>query len=83
MEVKNSQFSAFIDGFTPNTYVMVIMSDSSIREYFSIATFTDFLLTAFFYFSLCRNSSEHSKFSKTFWKIRRRQELVSINNFIL
>ncbi|XP_017480380.1 PREDICTED: ras-related GTP-binding protein A-like [Rhagoletis zephyria] len=30
MEVKNSQFSAFIDGFTPNTYVMVIMSDSSI-----------------------------------------------------
>lgn len=32
MEVKNSQFSAFIDGFTPNTYVMVIMSDSSIRK---------------------------------------------------
>jgi len=30
MEVKNSNFAAFIDGFTPNTYVMVIMSDSSI-----------------------------------------------------
>jgi Ras-related GTP-binding protein A/B len=30
MEVKNSNFAAFIDGFTPNTYVMVIMSDPSI-----------------------------------------------------
>ncbi|KAI7692740.1 Ras-related GTP-binding protein A, partial [Sarcoptes scabiei] len=30
MEVKNSKFSAFIDEFTPNTYVMVIMSDPSI-----------------------------------------------------
>ncbi|XP_054168493.1 ras-related GTP-binding protein A-like [Oppia nitens] len=30
MEVKNTNFAAFIDGFTPNTYVMVIMSDPSI-----------------------------------------------------
>jgi Ras-related GTP-binding protein A/B len=30
MEVKNSHFGAFIDIFTPNTYVMVITSDSSI-----------------------------------------------------
>lgn len=30
MEVRNSSFSAFIDVFTPNTYVMVIMSDSTI-----------------------------------------------------
>lgn len=30
MEVKNSEFAAFIDVFTPNTYVMVIMSDSNI-----------------------------------------------------
>nr|XP_027203623.1 ras-related GTP-binding protein A-like [Dermatophagoides pteronyssinus] len=30
MEVKNSKFSAFIDEFTPNTYVMVIISDPSI-----------------------------------------------------
>lgn len=30
MEVRNSAFGAFIDVFTPNTYVMVIMSDSSI-----------------------------------------------------
>lgn len=30
MEVRNSCFAAFIDIFTPNTYVMVIMSDPSI-----------------------------------------------------
>lgn len=30
MEVRNSSFAAFIDGFTSNTYVMVIMSDSSV-----------------------------------------------------
>ena len=33
MEVRNSAFSAYIDVFTPNTYVMVIMSDSTIRKY--------------------------------------------------
>ncbi|PIK40880.1 putative ras-related GTP-binding protein A-like [Apostichopus japonicus] len=31
MEVRNSSFAAFIDVFTSNTYVMVIMSDPSIR----------------------------------------------------
>ncbi|XP_020605377.1 ras-related GTP-binding protein A [Orbicella faveolata] len=30
MEVRNSAFAAYIDVFTPNTYVMVIMSDSTI-----------------------------------------------------
>jgi len=30
MEVRNSNFAAFVDSFTPNTYVMVIMSDPSI-----------------------------------------------------
>ncbi|EDO37935.1 predicted protein [Nematostella vectensis] len=30
MEVKNSGFAAYIDVFTPNTYVMVIMSDTTI-----------------------------------------------------
>ena len=30
MEVRNSNFSAFIDVFTANTYVMVIVSDSQI-----------------------------------------------------
>ena len=32
MEVRNHTFAAFIDIFTPNTYVMVIMTDSSIRK---------------------------------------------------
>eukprot|EP01121_Diplochlamys_sp_Union-15-3_P007357 TRINITY_DN1862_c1_g1_i1.p1 TRINITY_DN1862_c1_g1~~TRINITY_DN1862_c1_g1_i1.p1 ORF type:complete len:314 (-),score=44.71 TRINITY_DN1862_c1_g1_i1:37-939(-) len=31
MEVKNSNFSAYIDGFTKNTYIMVIISDPSIK----------------------------------------------------
>merc|ERR1712228_318254 len=30
MEVRNSNFAAFIDVFTANTYVMVIVSDSQI-----------------------------------------------------
>lgn len=30
MEVRNSQFAAFIDIFTPNTYVMVITSDHNL-----------------------------------------------------
>lgn len=33
MEVRNSNFAAFIDVFTSNTYVMVIMSDPTIRKY--------------------------------------------------
>jgi Ras-related GTP-binding protein A/B len=32
MEVKNSKFSAFIDAFTTNTYIMVIISDPIIRK---------------------------------------------------
>eukprot|EP00003_Mantamonas_plastica_P032685 TRINITY_DN900_c0_g1_i3.p1 TRINITY_DN900_c0_g1~~TRINITY_DN900_c0_g1_i3.p1 ORF type:complete len:314 (+),score=97.34 TRINITY_DN900_c0_g1_i3:31-942(+) len=32
MEVRNSNFAAFIDLFTTNTYVMVIMSDESIES---------------------------------------------------
>jgi len=32
MEVKNSNFSAFIDVFTTNTYIMVIMSDPDIQS---------------------------------------------------
>lgn len=34
MEVRNSMFAAYIDGFTTNTYVMVIMSDPSICEFY-------------------------------------------------
>jgi Ras-related GTP-binding protein A/B len=32
MEVKNSVFSAYIEGFTPNTYIMVIISDPTIQS---------------------------------------------------
>uniref|UniRef100_T1J570 Ras-related GTP-binding protein A n=1 Tax=Strigamia maritima TaxID=126957 RepID=T1J570_STRMM len=32
MEVRNSEFAAYIDVFTPNTYVMVIMSDPVITS---------------------------------------------------
>jgi Ras-related GTP-binding protein A/B len=32
MEVRNSNFTAFIDFFTANTYIMIIMSDDSIRK---------------------------------------------------
>ena len=38
MEVRNSSFAAFIDVFTSNTYVMVIMSDPSIRKYEYLAS---------------------------------------------
>ena len=30
MEVRNSNFASFIDVFTANTYVMVVLSDSKI-----------------------------------------------------
>lgn len=33
MEVRNSQFAAYIDVFTPNTYVLVVTSDSSLRKF--------------------------------------------------
>lgn len=32
MEVRNGKFAAFIDVFTENTYIMVMMSDPSIRQ---------------------------------------------------
>lgn len=33
MEVRNTNFAAFIDVFTSNTYVMVVVSDPAIRKY--------------------------------------------------
>lgn len=33
MEIKGSSFTAFIDVLTNNTYVMVVMSDPSIRKF--------------------------------------------------
>ncbi len=32
MEVRNSQFAAFIDQFTPNTYVCIVMSNPDISS---------------------------------------------------
>jgi Ras-related GTP-binding protein A/B len=55
MEVRNSSFAAFIDVFTANTYVMVIMSDSTICEYQSIIAF---LLTVF---ELCSSVKDNLK----------------------
>lgn len=50
MEVRNSQFTAFIDLLTSNTYVMVIMSDPTIRNFpfslFPALELTFFLLEA-------------------------------------
>jgi Ras-related GTP-binding protein A/B len=31
MEVRNKNFAAFIDTFTTNTYIMIIMSDLTIQ----------------------------------------------------
>ena len=61
MEVRNSAFGAFIDVFTPNTYVMVIMSDSSIRKYSALSFI--FLINMiscnkFKYFTVCLPSQE-------------------------
>jgi hypothetical protein len=33
MEVRNSTFACFIELLTPNTYVMVVISDSSICKF--------------------------------------------------
>ena len=45
MEVRNDKFAAFIDYFTTNTYVMVIMSDPTIRKSFC-AKLLPFLVSA-------------------------------------
>jgi len=37
MEVRNSNFTAFMDFFTTNTYIMVIMSDQNIRKFIACA----------------------------------------------
>lgn len=33
MQLSNGNFSAYIDVFTPNTYVMVVISDPNISKY--------------------------------------------------
>lgn len=52
MEVKNSRFAAFIDIFTPNTYVMVIMSDLNIRKFYLLAFFKVYFLVCLSFFIL-------------------------------
>ena len=67
MEVRNSNFAAFIDVFTSNTYVMVVTSDSTIRK-FVIFYFAWWKLNLLFVFSIRSDLDEHEKRSKTFRK---------------
>ena len=69
MEVRNSNFAAFIDVFTSNTYVMVVTSDSTIRK-FVIFYFVWWKLNLLFVFSIRSDLDEHEKCSKTFRKTR-------------
>lgn len=48
MEVRNSQFALFIDVFTPNTYIMVVMSDPTIRKFIKLFLLNSFLFNDFF-----------------------------------
>lgn len=32
IQIRNSNFSAFIDGFTNNTYIMLILSDGNVSS---------------------------------------------------
>lgn len=50
--MRNSNFAAFIDVFTSNTYVMVIMSDPSIRKY-KISYFQIFIGEGTFIADVC------------------------------
>lgn len=82
MEVKNSQFSAFIDGFTPNTYVMVIMSDSSIRKLSCTFHINLCIFNIFLFFSICCHFAQHSQLPKALWETGRCQEFVALCKFI-
>lgn len=55
MEVRNSSFAAFIDVFTSNTYVMVIMSDPSIRKFTDVLCLYLFIFTLQYCCSLCES----------------------------
>ena len=46
MEVRNKNFAAYIDVFTPNTYIMVIQSDVSIRKCFCVRNLPSYLCHA-------------------------------------
>lgn len=74
MEVRNSNFAAFIDIFTSNTYVMVIMSDPAIRKYPTLILIviqisfcsSQFVSKFSVVFSLCCHTHQYSKCKETF-----------------
>lgn len=55
MEIRNSNFAVFIDVFTPNTYIMVVMSEASIRKFTKINILM--LMFLFFDWYLCLASA--------------------------
>ena len=62
MEVRNSSFAAFIDMFTANTYIMVIISDPSIRKHFTVALPCSSSINVFTL--LCSFSSDHGQYKE-------------------
>lgn len=50
MEVRNSKFAVFIDVFTPNTYIMVVMSDRNIRKLCKLVLLRSSLFKCTFHF---------------------------------
>jgi hypothetical protein len=67
MEVRNSTFACFIELLTPNTYVMVVISDPSICKFQGMNE-----LNYVVCFSIGGNINEYSKCSKSIRKIRKR-----------
>lgn len=63
MEVRNGQFAAFIDAFTSNTYVMVIMSDQKMP---SEATLVN-IRNARQYFEKLENLNDNNKQQSVQW----------------
>ncbi|XP_056664707.1 ras-related GTP-binding protein B isoform X3 [Monodelphis domestica] len=78
MEVRNSNFAAFIDIFTSNTYVMVVMSDPSIRKLRQTDNSQD---SQWYYFSLTRtpnNLETGSKLSRLLKKAETKFHAVGL-----
>jgi len=61
MEVRNSYFAAFIDTFTNNTYIMVIMSDPEIREWNKVGLGFGLGLVSMRMRSLCKRAKRTLK----------------------
>lgn len=66
MEVRNSNFSVFIDLFTPNTYIMVVMSEPNIRKLINQYKYFYMLVeSSIFMFSFRSSFIKHKECSKT------------------